>query len=97
MVDHWYGNGGRPVRPDRVGRPATGSFQSPPVPVAFTLGARRHHSHPRSPPPLPLRPVQLGPSTHPALYYALGDGTNAETWSTLDVLTQHLKAATEHV
>ncbi|TQK44364.1 hypothetical protein FBY35_5867 [Streptomyces sp. SLBN-118] len=88
------------VRPARRDLAVPSHFESPPVPVAFTLGADAVAdttlTHARRP-PLPLRPVQLGPSTHPALHYVLGDGTNAETWSTLDVLTQHLKAATEPV
>ncbi|WP_125263289.1 DUF6177 family protein [Streptomyces alboflavus] len=71
-------------------------FEAPPNPVSYTLGstgvrdttltqARR--------PPLSLRPVQLGPTTDPALHYPLGDGTDAAAWTTLQQLTVHLEAA----
>ncbi|NGO15560.1 hypothetical protein G5C60_50310, partial [Streptomyces sp. HC44] len=43
--------------------------------------------------PLDLRPHQLGPATEPALHYALGDGTDAHSWTTLQQLTTHLKSA----
>ncbi|RZU44569.1 hypothetical protein EV284_2038 [Streptomyces sp. BK022] len=66
-----------------------------PLPVAFTLGARDVRiiglTHARRP-PLALRPRQLGPATAPALHYPLGDGTEAEAWTALQVLSDHLKA-----
>lgn len=71
-------------------------FEAPPVPLSFTLGPDDVRDiglpHARRP-PLSLRPVQLGPAAKPALHYSLGDGTSSETWTTLQQLTQHLKAA----
>ncbi|TWV56252.1 hypothetical protein FRZ03_05055 [Streptomyces misionensis] len=70
---------------------------APPVPVAFTLGARdvraiglTHARHP----PLAVRPVRLGTAADPALHYPLGDGTDASAWSALQALAAHLKAGT---
>ncbi|MER6358675.1 DUF6177 family protein [Streptomyces sp. NPDC001634] len=71
-------------------------LEAPPTPVSFTLGARDVRTvgltHARRP-PLALRPRQLGPHTHPALHYPLGDGTNTDSWTTLQKLTAHLKGA----
>lgn len=41
-------------------------------------------------PPLNLRPVELGPDRRPGLHYPLGDGTDAQAWDTLQLLTRHL-------
>ncbi|WP_229880218.1 DUF6177 family protein, partial [Streptomyces echinoruber] len=69
-------------------------LEAPPIPVSFTLGARDVRrtglDHARRP-PLALRPRRLGPHTHPALHYPLGDGTDADAWATLQKLTAHLK------
>ncbi|MFK4222170.1 DUF6177 family protein [Streptomyces sp. NPDC019890] len=69
-------------------------LEAPPVPVAFALGPDSVSDigldHARRP-PLNLRPLQLGPDTHPGLHYPLGDGTNAQAWDTLQQLTQHLR------
>ncbi|MGA4839867.1 DUF6177 family protein [Streptomyces sp. G45] len=74
---------------------APARFELPPVPVSFTLGpadvaavGRAHASRP----PLPHRPVPLGPGGAPALHYALGDGTDASAWAGLHALTRHLRA-----
>ncbi|MEU6763257.1 DUF6177 family protein [Streptomyces sp. NPDC046853] len=71
-------------------------FEAPPIPVSFTLGAEAvseiglaHAQYP----PEGLRPTRLGPAARPALHYTLGDGTDPTTWTTLQQLTQHLKAA----
>ncbi|WP_367046957.1 DUF6177 family protein [Streptomyces sp. Je 1-332] len=70
-------------------------FEAPPIPTAFTLGPSEVNdiglSHARRP-PLNLRPTQLGTTSHPALHYPLGDNTDAEAWTTLQQLTEHLKA-----
>ncbi|GAA2657759.1 DUF6177 family protein [Streptomyces vastus] len=69
-------------------------FETPPVPVSFTLGSDAVSdiglAHARRP-PLNLTPVQLGAAAAPALHYLLGDGIDPRTWSTLQHLTQHLK------
>ncbi|MDX3070049.1 DUF6177 family protein [Streptomyces sp. ND04-05B] len=63
--------------------------------MSFTLGARDVNAigltHARRPPLAP-RPRQLATHTHPALYYRLGDGTDADAWTVLQHLTTHLKA-----
>lgn len=71
-------------------------FEAPPTPLSFTLGAnavseigRAHAQHPQS----GLRPAQLGHTSRPALHYILGDGTDPNSWTTLQQLTQHLKSA----
>ncbi|MFE7837513.1 DUF6177 family protein [Streptomyces sp. NPDC057474] len=73
----------------------TPRLEAPPIPVSFTLGARDVNAigltHARRPPLAP-RPRQLGTHTHPALYYRLGDGTDADAWTVLQHLTTHLKA-----
>ncbi|MFG3047712.1 DUF6177 family protein [Streptomyces sp. NPDC048241] len=70
-------------------------LEPPPLPVAFTLGARDVRTigltHARRP-PLAFRPRQLGPATAPALHYPLGDGTDPAAWTSLQVLSDHLKA-----
>ncbi|GGS11979.1 MULTISPECIES: DUF6177 family protein [Streptomyces] len=67
---------------------------APPVPVAFTLGARDVRAvglaHSRRP-PLATRPVPLGTSADPALHYPLGDGTDPAAWAALKALTGHLR------
>lgn len=72
-------------------------LEAPPIPVAFTLGARDVNSigltHARRPPVALLHPRQLGTHSHPALHYVLGDGTNADAWIAFQHLTTHLKAA----
>ncbi|GAA3845899.1 hypothetical protein GCM10022403_092190 [Streptomyces coacervatus] len=69
-------------------------MEAPPLPVSFTLGAGDVRTigltHARRP-PLALKPRQLGSPTHPALYYPLGDGTDAEAWTALQNLARHLK------
>ncbi|MEU4998740.1 DUF6177 family protein [Streptomyces sp. NPDC021622] len=73
-------------------------FEAPPIPLSFTLGAdavneigRTHAQHPQA----GARAAQLGPAARPALHYTLGDGTDPNSWTTLQQLTQHLKAAPE--
>lgn len=67
-------------------------FEAPPVPVSFTLGApdvrRLGLEHARRP-PLDLRPVELGS----ALHYPLGDGTDAQAWTVLQQLAEHLEVS----
>ncbi|MFI6089567.1 DUF6177 family protein [Streptomyces sp. NPDC051218] len=71
-------------------------FEAPPIPTAFTLGPSEVRdiglTHARRP-PLSLRPTQLGTTSNPALHYLLGDGTDAQAWTTLDQLITHLKNA----
>ncbi|MEU7584304.1 DUF6177 family protein [Streptomyces sp. NPDC041068] len=71
-------------------------FEAPPIPLSFTLGPEDVHDigldHARHP-PLGPRPVQLGAPTRPALHYALGDGTDPKSWTALQQLTRHLRAA----
>ncbi|MEW1925612.1 DUF6177 family protein [Streptomyces sp. NPDC088360] len=71
-------------------------FEAPPIPLSFTLGADAvndiglpHAQHP----PRGLRADRLGPAARPALHYVLGDGTDPNSWTTLQQLTQHLKQA----
>ncbi|GAA0924513.1 DUF6177 family protein [Streptomyces thermoalcalitolerans] len=70
-------------------------LEAPPIPVSFTLGARDVRTtgldHTRRP-PMAVRPRLLGPQSRPALYYPLGDGTDAQAWTALQRLTTHLKA-----
>ncbi|MEU2514185.1 DUF6177 family protein [Streptomyces syringium] len=70
------------------------SLEAPPIPVSFTLGAEDVHTigldHARRP-PVDLQPVPLGPTTRPALYYPLGDGTDAQAWTVLQRLHAHLR------
>ncbi|MFE1308413.1 DUF6177 family protein [Streptomyces sp. NPDC058755] len=68
---------------------------APPIPVAFTLGARdvgaTGLAHARRP-PLAVKPVQLGTARDPALHYPLGDGTDPAAWTALQILTAHLES-----
>jgi hypothetical protein len=70
-------------------------LQAPPLPVAFTLGARDVRgiglTHARRP-PVAVRPLALGPASAPALHYPLGDGTDARTLTELQQLAAHLRA-----
>ncbi|MEU2369167.1 DUF6177 family protein [Streptomyces pseudogriseolus] len=70
-------------------------LQAPPVPVAFTLGARDVRdiglTHARRP-PVGIRPVPLGPASAPALHYPLGDGSDPGALVTLRHLSAHLRA-----
>ncbi|MFF8656192.1 DUF6177 family protein [Streptomyces huasconensis] len=73
-------------------------FETPPIPLAFTLGAdtvheigRDHALHPQA----GARPTPLGPAARPALHYPLGDGTDPGSWATLQQLSRHLKQAQE--
>ncbi|MET9293795.1 DUF6177 family protein [Streptomyces sp. NPDC003077] len=77
-------------RPGRTDLTVPPRFEGPALPVAFALGradvstigltrARR--------PPLPDRPVQLGPAAAAGFYYPLGDGG----WDALQELVGHLR------
>lgn len=70
-------------------------LQGPPLPVAFTLGARDVRdiglTHARRP-PVAARPVALGPAAAPALHYPLGDGTDPGALTELQYLAAHLRA-----
>ncbi|WP_369214844.1 DUF6177 family protein, partial [Streptomyces flavofungini] len=57
-------------------------FQAPPIPVSFTLGPDAAHParHPEGTP----QPIRLGPAARQALHYTLGDGTDANAWSSLE-------------
>ncbi|MFJ3552154.1 MULTISPECIES: DUF6177 family protein [Streptomyces] len=70
-------------------------LQAPPIPVAFTLGARDVRgvglTHARRP-PVEVRPVVLGPASEPALHYPLGDGSDAGALVELHRLAAHLRA-----
>ena len=70
-------------------------LQGPPLPVAFTLGARDVRdiglTHARRP-PVAARPVALGPAAAPALHYPLGDGTDPGALTELQHLAAHLRA-----
>lgn len=83
----------RPARRDLTVPP---TFQPPPIPLTFTLGAdavnhvgRTHaeRAHPD------LAPTRLGPPTLPSLHYTLGDGTDPSAWNRLEHLTGHLSPA----
>ncbi|MFF8656202.1 DUF6177 family protein [Streptomyces huasconensis] len=45
--------------------------------------------------PTGRRPPQLGPAARPALHYPLGDGTDPNSWATLQQLSRRLKQAQE--
>ncbi|MFD8308297.1 DUF6177 family protein [Streptomyces sp. NPDC059690] len=71
-------------------------IETPPIPVALTLGhdeiesigrARAEH------PPLGPTPTKLGHPAEHALHYPLGDGTDPQVWTTFQQLTHHLKQA----
>ncbi|MDX2936500.1 DUF6177 family protein [Streptomyces ipomoeae] len=83
------------LRAAHTGLTLTPHLGAPPIPVSFTLGAGDVRTagltHARRP-PLALHPRQLGPRTHPALHYPLGDGTNTDAWTVFHDLTNHLKA-----
>ncbi|WP_327428284.1 DUF6177 family protein [Streptomyces sp. NBC_01236] len=69
-------------------------FETPPIPVTFTLGSdavRAIGLDQARRPPLDLTPTQLGHATEPALHYLLGNGTDPHAWNTLQRLTKHLK------
>ncbi|MCQ9183182.1 hypothetical protein KMT30_29885 [Streptomyces sp. IBSBF 2953] len=70
-------------------------LHGPPLPVAFTLGARDVGgiglTHARRP-PVAARPVALGPAAAPALHYPLGDGTDPRALTELQQLAAHLRA-----
>ncbi|GHI04864.1 hypothetical protein AQI88_24745 [Streptomyces cellostaticus] len=69
-------------------------LEAPPLPVSFTLGPRDIRTigltHARRP-PLATKPRQLGSPSCPALHYSLGDGTDAEAWTALRNLANHLR------
>jgi len=71
-------------------------LEAPPLPVSFTLGPRDVRTigltHARRP-PVAIKPRQLGSASYPALYYPLGDGTNTESWTALQNLSNHLKCS----
>ncbi|MFD9107060.1 DUF6177 family protein [Streptomyces bottropensis] len=85
------------LRAARADLTLTPRLEAPPIPVSFTLGAQDVNAigltHARRPPVAAPRPRQLGTHTHPALHYLLGDGTDADAWTTFNHLTTHLKAA----
>ncbi|MFI8928116.1 DUF6177 family protein [Streptomyces sp. NPDC053474] len=66
-------------------------WETPPIPLAFTLGPDAVRkvglAHARRP-PIDAAPVSLGP----ALHYPLGDGSDPSAWETLKALTRHLNA-----
>ncbi|MFD5518151.1 DUF6177 family protein [Streptomyces sp. NPDC127066] len=68
-------------------------FETPAVPVSFTLGStavgEAGLAHALRP-PLDLPPTRLGPSAESALHYPLGDGTHPQAWNVLQRLTEHL-------
>ncbi|MER6424485.1 DUF6177 family protein [Streptomyces sp. NPDC001137] len=69
-------------------------LEAPPLPVSFTLGPRDVDTigltYARRP-PLATKPRQLGSPSCPALYYPLGDGTDAAAWTAFQNLAIHLK------
>ncbi|MGW7271227.1 DUF6177 family protein [Streptomyces sp. NPDC054864] len=71
-------------------------YEAPPIPLTFTLGpaAAAEIGLPQAgSPPQGPRPTRLGSPSHPALHYTLGDGTNPDSWTTLQQLTRHLRPA----
>ncbi|MFG3282914.1 DUF6177 family protein [Streptomyces sp. NPDC048111] len=72
------------------------SFEAPPVPVSYTLGAEGVRTagltHALRP-PLSLRPARLGPAAAPSVHYVLGDGEDAGAWARLERLTAHLEVS----
>ncbi|WP_327356405.1 DUF6177 family protein [Streptomyces sp. NBC_01304] len=71
-------------------------LEAPPLPLAFTIGADQVEEvglDRAMRPPVSLTPTQLGSERYPALHYPLGDGSDAEAWSRLQILTEHLKAS----
>ncbi|MDX3640122.1 DUF6177 family protein [Streptomyces sp. MB09-02B] len=83
------------VRAARADLTTAPRLEGPPIPYAFTLGPDDVHTigldHARRPPvQAPAR--HLGPTSRPALHYALGDGTDPASWERLQQLTAHLKS-----
>ncbi|MEU8437427.1 DUF6177 family protein [Streptomyces sp. NPDC029216] len=71
-------------------------FETPAVPVSFTLGAQGVAEATLTQarrPPLALKPAQIGPQRRPGLHYPLGDGTDPAAWETLSTLLAHLRTA----
>ncbi|WP_406483320.1 DUF6177 family protein [Streptomyces sp. NBC_01615] len=73
-------------------------FETPPIPVSFTLGSdavRAIGLDQARRPALDLTPTQLGHATEPALHYPLGNGTDPHAWNALQRLTKHLNDGRE--
>jgi hypothetical protein len=71
-------------------------LEAPPVPFAFTLGpddVRAIGLDHAGRPPGARRPGRRGAPPRPALHYPLGDGSDPQSWTTFQQLTQHLKRA----
>ncbi|GGO89382.1 hypothetical protein GCM10012280_32390 [Wenjunlia tyrosinilytica] len=69
-------------------------MESPPVPVAFALGAEAVADiglTRAGRPPLPDRPLELGAPRRPGFFYPLGDGSSASGWTGLERLMRHLQ------
>ncbi|UUU33806.1 DUF6177 family protein [Streptomyces sp. CA-210063] len=83
------------VRRARTDLTAAPRLEGPPIPYAFTLGPEDVHAigveHARRP-PVEVRPVSLGATSRPALYFPLGEAEDAEAWGRLQELTAHLRA-----
>lgn len=81
----------------RVGRrdlTVPAHLQAPPVPVGFALGSDEVReigaAHARRA-PIAEKPVELGPTAAPALYFPLGDGTSGSAWTVFEGLVRHLR------
>ncbi|MEE1832336.1 DUF6177 family protein [Streptomyces sp. SP17KL33] len=83
------------VRVARADLTTAPRLEGPPIPYAFTLGPDDVHTigldHARRP-PVEVRARHLGPTSRPALHYALGDGTGPASWARLQQLTAHLRS-----
>ncbi len=62
-------------------------FEPLPIPVAFALGPEPVQQagvdHARRA-PVPGTPLSLGATARPGLYYLLGDGTSASSWTSIE-------------
>ncbi|MER6075139.1 DUF6177 family protein [Streptomyces sp. NPDC001817] len=69
-------------------------YEPPAIPISLTLGpdtvAELGITHARNALP-DHTPTQLGPATHPALHYPLGDGTDPTAWQRLRHINEHLE------
>lgn len=84
------------LRTARADLTTPAQHEPPPVPLSFTLGsgavADLGLDHARTA-LADSTPVRLGPAARPALYYALGDGTDPLAWQRLRQINDHVNGA----
>ncbi|MER5558847.1 DUF6177 family protein [Streptomyces sp. NPDC002506] len=84
------------LRPARADLTAPAHHEPASTPISFTLGphATADLGFDRTRRALAdLAPVQLGPTARPALYFALGDGTDPSAWQRLHRVSAYVNAS----